>query len=81
MLDGLHRAMGDSRGSCVGLELAPPCARPWRAERAREELPMMGHLRDESGRVGYLVLYFMGVPIGLILLLWVIFGNNLLTPG
>ena len=31
--------------------------------------------------VGYLVLYFMGVPIGLILLLWVIFGNNLLTPG
>jgi len=42
---------------------------------------MMSHLNDESGRVGYLVLYFMGVPIGLILLLWVIFGNNLLTPG
>ena len=41
----------------------------------------MSILRDETGRVGYLVLYFMGVPIGLILLLWVIFGNNLLTPG
>jgi hypothetical protein len=42
---------------------------------------MLSPLKDESGRVGYLVLYFMGVPIGLILLLWVIFGNNLLTPG
>ena len=41
----------------------------------------MTSLENESGRVGYLVLYFMGVPIGLILLLWVIFGNNLLTPG
>ncbi len=41
----------------------------------------MSLLRDESGRVGYLVLYFMGVPIGLIMLLWVIFGNNLVTPG
>lgn len=38
-------------------------------------------LRDESGRVGYLVLYLMGVPVGLLILLWVIFGNNLLTPG
>jgi len=35
----------------------------------------------ESGRIGYAVLYFMGVPIGLIILLWVVFGNNLLTPG
>ncbi len=42
---------------------------------------MLRNLRDESGRVGYLVLYFMGVPVGVILLLWVIFGNNLLTPG
>ncbi len=41
----------------------------------------MSHLNNESGRVGYLVLYFMGVPIGMILLLWVIFGNNLLTSG
>jgi hypothetical protein len=35
----------------------------------------------ESGRVGYLVLYLMGVPVGVLLLLWVLFGNNLLTPG
>jgi hypothetical protein len=41
----------------------------------------MSPLRDESGRVGYLVLYFMGVPIGLLLLLWVILGNNIFTNG
>ena len=41
----------------------------------------MEKLRDESGRVGYLVLYFLGAPIGLLLLLWVIFGNNLIGPG
>jgi hypothetical protein len=38
-------------------------------------------LRDESGRIGYLVLYLMGAPIGLLLLLWVIFGNNLIGRG
>ena len=37
--------------------------------------------RKESGRVGYLVLYLLGAPIGLILLLWVIFGDNLIGPG
>jgi hypothetical protein len=35
----------------------------------------------ESGRVGYLVLYLLGAPIGLLLLLWVLFGNNLIAPG
>jgi hypothetical protein len=39
------------------------------------------HRKDESGRVGYLVLYLMGVPIGILLLLWVILGNNLVGPG
>ena len=29
----------------------------------------MERLRDESGRVGYLVLYLMGVPVGLLILL------------
>lgn len=36
---------------------------------------------DQRGRVGYLVLWFMGAPITLLLILWVIFGNNLLTRG
>ena len=38
-------------------------------------------LNDESGRVGYLVLYLMGVPVGLLLVLWVILGNNIFGPG
>jgi hypothetical protein len=40
-----------------------------------------GEHAGESGRVGYLVLYMMGVPIGVLLLLWVLFGNNLIAPG
>jgi len=35
----------------------------------------------ESGRIGYLVLYLMGVPVGLLLLLWVLAGNNIFGPG
>ena len=35
----------------------------------------------EAGRVGYLVLYLMGVPVGVLLLLWVLFGSNLIGPG
>jgi len=35
----------------------------------------------ERGRVGYLVLYLLGAPVGLLLLLWVILGNNLFAPG
>jgi hypothetical protein len=41
----------------------------------------MNRLNDESGRVGYLVLYLMGVPVGLLILLWVILGNNIFAPG
>lgn len=41
----------------------------------------MSNLYDESGRVGYLVLYMMGVPVGLLLLLWVFLGNNIFGPG
>jgi hypothetical protein len=37
--------------------------------------------RNESGRVGYLVLYLMGVPFGVLILLWLVLGNNLLTAG
>jgi hypothetical protein len=37
--------------------------------------------RNESGRIGYLVLYLMGVPIGVLILLWVLLGNNIFGPG
>lgn len=38
-------------------------------------------LKDESGRVGYFVLYLMGAPIGVLLLLWVLLGDNIFSPG
>lgn len=42
---------------------------------------MSMNLTNEHGRIGYLVLYLMGAPIGLLLLLWVIFGDNILGAG
>jgi hypothetical protein len=36
---------------------------------------------SESGRVGYLVLYLLGAPVGLLLLLWVLLGDNLIGAG
>jgi hypothetical protein len=66
----IARPVATSRPIGIGLELAP--------FDVEEEAIM---LRDESGRVGYLVLYLLGAPIGLLLLLWVIFGNNLIGPG
>ena len=41
----------------------------------------MTYLKKESGRVGYLVLYLLGAPIGVLLLLWVLLGDNLIGPG
>lgn len=37
--------------------------------------------KHESGRIGYLVLYLMGVPIGVLLLLYLVAGNNIFGPG
>lgn len=42
---------------------------------------IIGRQMKESGRVGYLVLWLMGAPVTLLLLLWVIFGNNLIGQG
>jgi len=43
---------------------------------------MTSHDHDrESGRVGYLVLYLLGAPLGLLLLLWVLLGDNLIGAG
>lgn len=35
----------------------------------------------QSGRIGYVILYFLGAPVGLILLLWVLLGNNIFGAG
>lgn len=37
--------------------------------------------KAETGRVGYLVLYLLGAPVGFLLLLWVFLGNNLFGAG
>jgi hypothetical protein len=36
---------------------------------------------DESGRIGYLVLWLLGAPLSLLFVLWVILGNNLIGAG
>ena len=42
---------------------------------------MSDERKGESGRIGYLVLYLMGVPVGLLLVLWLVLGNNIFGPG
>jgi hypothetical protein len=67
-----HRASGDAaeHARC-------DCGHDACARRAA-----VGEARGaQSGRVGYLVLYLMGVPVGVLILLWVLFGSNLIGPG
>ena len=42
---------------------------------------MMKSHDHDSGRVGFLVLYLLGAPVGLLLLLWVLLGDNLIGAG
>jgi hypothetical protein len=42
---------------------------------------MKTDVRSETGRVGYLVVYLMGVPIGLLLLMYLFLGANIFGPG
>ena len=42
---------------------------------------MLEGRNSESGRVGYFVLYLLGAPIGLVLLLWVVLGDNIFGAG
>jgi hypothetical protein len=66
------------------LTLRAAGTRPALTSRARHATPEEGpemDRRNESGRIGYLVLYMMGVPIGILLLLWVLLGNNIFGPG
>jgi hypothetical protein len=67
-----------------GLTLRAAGTRPAVTCMARHATPEEGpemDRRNESGRIGYLVLYMMGVPIGILLLLWVLLGNNIFGPG
>jgi hypothetical protein len=42
---------------------------------------MIRKRKHASGRIGYLLLYLMGAPVALLLLLWVLLGDNLIAPG
>lgn len=35
----------------------------------------------ESGRIGYVVLWLLGAPAGLLFILWLFLGNNLIGHG
>lgn len=48
--------------------------------RFDEEVTMKS-LKSEEGKVGYLVLYLLGAPVGLLILLWLLLGNNLFGAG
>ena len=41
----------------------------------------MNKHNDENGKIGYLILWLMGAPVGLLLILWMILGNSLIGPG
>jgi hypothetical protein len=38
-------------------------------------------LENESGRVGYFVLWLMGAPVGLLFLMWLLLGSNIFGAG
>lgn len=35
----------------------------------------------EEGKIAYLVLWLMGAPVTLLLILWIVFGNNIFGAG
>ena len=35
----------------------------------------------QSGKIGYVILWLMGAPLGLLVLLWLVLGNNILGAG
>ncbi len=49
-------------------------------ERAEEEMDTFFG-RYDDGKVGYLVLWLMGAPAGLLILLWLLLGNNIFGAG
>lgn len=39
------------------------------------------YTKSESGKIGYLILWLMGAPIGLLVIIWLILGNNIFGAG
>jgi hypothetical protein len=38
-------------------------------------------IKEQDGRIGYLVLWFLGAPVGLLIFLWVVLGDNIFGAG
>lgn len=38
-------------------------------------------IETDSGRIGYVVLWLMGAPITVLLILWAILGDNIFSAG
>ena len=41
----------------------------------------MKSIKDQQGRIGYLIMWLFGAPVGLLILLWVFLGDNIFGPG
>ena len=42
---------------------------------------LKSNISKQSGRIGYFVLWLLGAPVGVLLLLWVVLGNNIFGAG
>ena len=38
-------------------------------------------IKKQNGRIGYVFLYFLGAPVGLLFLLYLFLGNNIFGAG
>jgi hypothetical protein len=36
---------------------------------------------DENGKIGYVILWLMGAPAGLLFIMWLLLGNNIFGRG
>jgi len=45
------------------------------------EIKMKITKKLESGRIGYVILWLMGAPFGLLVILWLILGNSIFGRG
>jgi hypothetical protein len=79
----LHRRRTARAGPAPGLGAIVVLAHGMHRGRVSTILEEQRHMdrRNERGRVGYLVLYLMGVPLGVLIVLWLLLGNNLIGPG
>ena len=65
LAEGLFRQVGTSIDSCEGLK-------PIGRKGARKE--MRFSCKDQSGKIGYIILWLLGVPAGILVLIFLLRG-------